>query len=103
MTRPRSKWRERRDRFAEGVASGDPHPDSVLLWTRYSAGGGKKIRLTLEVAEDEAFRRVVATTHATALAAADWTCRVLVAGLRPAQVYWYRFHDENGAGSRIGR
>ena len=28
------EWRERRDLYPEGVASGDPHPDSVLLWTR---------------------------------------------------------------------
>ena len=32
----RSRWAERRDLFAEGVASGDPGPDSVLLWTRAS-------------------------------------------------------------------
>ncbi|HET7250497.1 MAG TPA: PhoD-like phosphatase N-terminal domain-containing protein, partial [Gemmatimonadales bacterium] len=25
---------ERRDLFPHGVASGDPRPDSVLLWTR---------------------------------------------------------------------
>jgi alkaline phosphatase D len=103
MALPRSRWREQRERFAEGVASGDPHPDSVLLWTRYSAGSGRASRLTLEVAEDEGFTRVVATARATALAASDWTCRVLVAGLRPGRVYWYRFHDESGAGSRIGR
>ena len=28
------RWRERRDLFPEGVASGDPEPDSVILWTR---------------------------------------------------------------------
>src|SRR5205814_10646983 len=27
-------WRERRDLFPEGVASGDPDSNSVLLWTR---------------------------------------------------------------------
>ena len=27
-------WRERRDVFPEGVASGDPDSNSVLLWTR---------------------------------------------------------------------
>ena len=27
-------WRERRDLFPEGVASGDPDSTSVLLWTR---------------------------------------------------------------------
>jgi alkaline phosphatase D len=25
---------ERRDLYPEGVASGDPHSDSVILWTR---------------------------------------------------------------------
>ena len=29
--------------------------------------------------------------------------RALVGGLEPAQVYWYRFTDETGAGSRVGR
>src|SRR6476660_3161780 len=27
-------WHERRDLFPEGVASGDPNSNSVLLWTR---------------------------------------------------------------------
>src|SRR4051812_36342514 len=35
-------------------------------------------------------------------AEADWTCRVLAAGLHPRRVYWYRFTDEHGFGSRIG-
>src|SRR5262249_31993356 len=35
----RLRVQERRDLFAEGVASGDPAPDSVILWTRYAAGG----------------------------------------------------------------
>jgi len=29
-------WQERRDLFPEGVASGDPDSNSVLLWTRRS-------------------------------------------------------------------
>ena len=33
----------------------------------------------------------------------DWTTRVLVGGLKPARVYWYRFTDADGNGSRIGR
>lgn len=101
--RSRVKWRERRERFAEGVASGDPQADSVILWTRYSAGTGAAVKLTLEIAEDAEFRRVVAATETTARPETDWTCRVLAAGLRPARVYWYRFTDADGAGSRIGR
>ena len=103
-TRSRLPWVERRDLFAQGVASGDPAVDSVLLWTRASsAGSAADVPLVVEVAEDETFERVVATAPTRALAAADHTCRVLVGGLKPARTYWYRFSDERGQGSRIGR
>jgi alkaline phosphatase D len=94
----RIKWREDRDSFAEGVASGDPDSHSVILWTR-SAGSV----LHVEVAEDAQFKRVVATSTVAVSAASDWTCRVLVGGLKPATVYWYRFAHPDGRGSRIGR
>jgi alkaline phosphatase D len=104
-------WRERRDLFPEGVASGDPDSNSVLLWTRRPATGpesqhgGEKLNLKLnvEVAEDEAFTRVVATSTTFVSAASDWTCRVLVGGLKPGRVSWSRFPDANGFGSRVGR
>ncbi len=98
-----ARWRERRDLFPEGVASGDPDPHSVILWTRRPFDSGQRHVLTVEVAADEAFRRIVATAPAPVSAAADWTCRVLVAGLRPATTYWYRFTDADGNGSRVGR
>src|SRR6201995_5767974 len=102
--RSKSRWRERREFFREGVASGDPDSNSVLFWTRYSgAAAAKQARLTLEVAEDEAFERVTASAPVTVSPAADWTCRVLVGGLKPSRVYWYRFSDPDGKGSRIGR
>jgi alkaline phosphatase D len=98
------RWTERRELYPEGVASGDPQGDSVILWTRRPpAAGAGAPRLTVEVAEDEAFQRVVATAPAQASAATDWTTRVLVGGLKPASVYWYRFTDDDGLGSRIGR
>jgi alkaline phosphatase D len=97
-------WRERRDLYPEGVASGDPHPDSVLLWTRRPpVNGDTAKRLTVDVAEDEQFTRVIATAQASLTEASDWTCRVLAAGLKPARIYWYRFIDEHGNGSRVGR
>jgi len=101
--RSKVNWRERRDLFPEGVASGDPEPDSVLLWTRRPFGKGERQILTVEVAEDEGFRRVVAQAPAPISQASDWTARVLVGGLKPARVYWYRFTDADGNGSRIGR
>jgi alkaline phosphatase D len=101
--RSRTRWRERRELYPEGVASGDPDPHSVILWTRRPFETGDRHVLTVEVAEDEAFHRVVAHAAAPVSAASDWTTRVLVAGLAPAQVYWYRFTDADGNGSRAGR
>jgi alkaline phosphatase D len=96
-------WRERRDLYPEGVASGDPEPDSVVLWTRRPYENGGRRILTVEVAEDPAFHDVVASAPAPVSAASDWTSRVLVAGLNPGREYWYRFTDSEGGGSRIGR
>jgi alkaline phosphatase D len=97
-------WRERRELFPEGVASGDPNSNSVLLWTRYPQDNKiSTAELHLEISEDQAFRRVIATASAPVSAASDWTCRVLVGGLKPAHVYWYRFTDNDGNGSRVGR
>src|SRR3954454_23772661 len=68
------QWRERRNLFPEGVASGDPDSNSVLLWTRRPPANGKTVtRLRLEVAEDESFRRVVATADASISEVSDWT------------------------------
>jgi alkaline phosphatase D len=100
----KTAWKERRDLYPQGVASGDPHADSVILWTRRPPSAeGEARRLTLEVAEDEGFERVVASARARVGAETDWTCRVLAAGLRPGRVYFYRFSDEQGWGSRVGR
>src|SRR5689334_2076629 len=80
-------WRERRDLFSEGVASGDPDSTSVLLWTRRNPIPTPARKLTVEVSQDPEFRRVVATHTVPISAESDWTCRVLVGGLAPARVY----------------
>ena len=99
----RVKWSERRDLYPEGVASGDPDSNSVILWTRRPFASGTRQILTVEVATDPAFRRVIAHVPAPVSTAADWTCRVLLGGLKPATTYWYRFTDADGNGSRVGR
>src|SRR3954468_21048155 len=96
-------WHEGRGLYPEGVASGDPDPGSVILWTRRPFESGGRRVLTVEVAEDDAFRRVVAKAPAPVSAESDWTTRVLVGHLKPARVYWYRFTDGEGNGSRVGR
>lgn len=95
---------ERRDLYPQGVASGDPRADSVILWTRRAPDApASEHRLAVEVAGDADFTDIVATGEVAVTAATDWTCRFLAAGLSPAREYWYRFTDESGAMSRVGR
>lgn len=95
---------ERRDLFPQGVASGDPTFDSVILWTRRPPTAGSVARrVEVEVAEDERFTRVALTGSVDLRPETDWTARILATGLKPGQVYWYRFTDDLGYGSRVGR
>ncbi|MFE5882695.1 alkaline phosphatase D family protein [Streptomyces hydrogenans] len=96
--------------FPHGVASGDPLPDGVLLWTRVTpspeavpgSGLGADVRVDWEVAEDRGFVRVVASGATTAGAAADHTVKADVRGLRPATAYFFRF-TAGGTVSPTGR
>ena len=99
----RIAWHENRALYPQGVASGDPDDHSIILWTRRPFDQGERHGLTVEVARDAHFRRVVATARVPVLAAADWTCRALIGGLSPATIYWYRFTDDTGISSRVGR
>ena len=75
----------------------------MILWTRRPFAGGTRQLLTVEVADDETLRRVIAQAKTPVSSAADWTARVLIGGLKPALTYWYRFTDADGNGSRVGR
>ncbi|MFF8292115.1 alkaline phosphatase D family protein [Streptomyces sp. NPDC016309] len=100
--------------FLHGVASGDPLPDGVLLWTRVTpspeavpgSGKGPDTEVRWEVAEDRAFTRIVARGAVTATAASDHTVKVDVRGLRQETVYHFRFSagtDASTAVSPVGR
>ncbi|WP_307821671.1 alkaline phosphatase D family protein [Streptomyces coffeae] len=97
--------------FVHGVASGDPLPDGVLLWTRITptpdavpgSGRGPAIDVRWEVASDKDFRSVVAHGTVRASAAADHTVKADVRGLKPATDYFYRFSADGGATSPVGR
>jgi len=95
---------ERRDLFPQGVASGDPTSDSVILWTRRPPIKGKSAnRLVVEIATDPEFNQLLAGGTAKISSDADWTCRFLATGLDHNREYWYRFVDEQGFASRVGR
>ena len=101
---PAPRAAERRDLYPQGVASGDPAEDSVILWTRRPpAPGAEARRLRVEVAEDPTFARLAAAGTAELAPDNDWTTRFLATGLRPGREYWYRFVDDLGFASRVGR
>ena len=85
--------------FAHGVASGDPLPDGVLLWTRVTpgkdgtpgSGKGPAVPVRWEVSTTADFRRIVARGTTKTGPERDHTVKVDVRGLQPATSYWYRF------------
>jgi len=87
--------------FTHGVACGDPTSTGLLLWTR-AVGEEAETRVAWEVAEDEAFARIVRSGVTATSAARDHTCKVEVDGLKPGATYWYRFRSADAA-SRVGR
>src|SRR5260370_35302079 len=89
-------WHERRDFYPEGVASGDPDPSSVILWTRRPFESGGRRVLTVEVAEDDAFRRVGPKASPPVSAEPDWATRGLGGQPKPARDYRSRFPEGGG-------
>lgn len=83
------------DLFALGVASGDPLPDGIVLWTRLllrDREAPPEVPVTWELASDEGFSRVVRCGVSVATADLGYSVHVDVRGLRPGTTYWYRFH-----------
>lgn len=95
--------------FLHGVASGDPLPDSVILWTRVTpspdarpgSGLGAVTALTWQVARDPDFGDVVTQGTTTTSPEVDLTVRVDATGLAPDTTYFYRFIVADGP--HIGR
>ena len=90
--------------FKEGVASGDPRTDRVVLWTRCvrkDPAATSDISLIVEVSSDEQFDTIVVSEDVTASAGNDFTVRVVVNGLEPDKYYYYRFVA--GVDEAVGR
>lgn len=95
--------------FTLGVASGDPWPDGVALWTRLAPepldGGGMptaNCEVGWEVARDATFRTIDRQGVEIARPELGHSVHVEVAGLEPGREYWYRFRA-GGEISQIGR
>ncbi|MFI9624443.1 alkaline phosphatase D family protein [Streptomyces sp. NPDC052042] len=98
------------DPFTLGVASGDPLPSSVLLWTRlaprpYEAGSGlprARVEVSWEIAHDARFSRVVRRGKATAHPEFDHSVHIEANGLEADRVFYYRFRTGSWT-SPVGR
>ncbi|WP_240641208.1 alkaline phosphatase D family protein [Nocardioides ferulae] len=96
--------------FRHGVASGDPLPGAVVLWTRVTptpasrpgSGRGPKAEVTWEVATDRRFRRVVRRGKVSTGPWRDHTVKVDATGLDPETWYYYRFRHGRAL-SPVGR
>jgi len=89
--------------FTHAVASGEPGPDSILLWTRYVPAGGAPVKLKAELSETEDFARIAGGGETVTGAWRDHTAKVTVAGLKPGTRYFYRFVAPDGGISPVGR
>lgn len=117
-------WRS--DPFTLGVASGEPRPDSVLLWTRLYPGPARPgasatheeqtthfqekcglgafstCEVSYEIYEDEGLRKRIQMGVQTTHAGRGWSVHARVYGLQSARTYWYRFKSGNVT-SPVGR
>jgi alkaline phosphatase D len=96
------------DPFSLGVASGQPQPDSVVLWTRLHMAEAdaplkaQAINVVCEVFADAALRQPVRQWRVQTDAARAHSVHVVATGLQPGRPYWYRFVC-GSASSPVGR
>src|SRR3984957_3503207 len=100
--------------FSLGVASGAPHPDGFVLWTRLAPepmstdpetpGGmsGGDVTISYEIATDDAMANVVRAGDAVAEQKFAHSVHLDVGGLQPGRSYWYRFKSGDAV-SPVGR
>jgi alkaline phosphatase D len=95
--------------FPLGVASGEPLPDGVVLWTRLApeplAGGGMpmaNVEVAWEIAQDRAFTAIATKGTAVARPELGHSVRVEAGGLEPGREYFYRFRVGRGSARQGG-
>lgn len=89
--------------FTHNVASGEPGPNSVLLWTRYvnPTGGPSKVRV--EISESRDFAKIAGGGQMVTGPWRDHTVKITVDNLAPGKWHWFRFIAPDGSMSPVGR
>ncbi|KAI3430585.1 hypothetical protein D9Q98_005178 [Chlorella vulgaris] len=79
--------------FLHGVASFDPLPDAVLIWTRFTPAGTPKGSVAVEwqVSETHDFAKITASGVYNTDDSRDFTVSVDVTGLQDNRRYYYTF------------
>lgn len=89
--------------FPFGVGSGDPTPNSILLWTKVlPMNSEESVMVGWQIATDTLLKNVVANGAVSTNVQTAFTVQVDVDDLRPSTTYFYRFFTETDT-SAIGR
>ncbi len=93
--------------YPQSVASGDPQPTGIVLWTRIAPtamGAPSAGNIAWQIASDSGFTSILVQGVATVDPAADNTVKLPISNpvLAPYNVYYYRFLY-NEVPSRTGR
>lgn len=89
--------------FTHNVASGEPGPDSVLLWTRYVSATGGPSKVRVEISETQDFAKVAGGGQMVTGPWRDHTVKITVDNLVPGKWHWFRFIAPDGSMSPVGR
>ena len=90
-----------RAHFPQSVASGDPRPDQVLLWTRVAFDALKNNlprHLRVQVADDAGFTALRVDREVAMPKDSDGCVKLRIEALEPGRNYHYRFLMADGEG-----
>jgi phosphodiesterase/alkaline phosphatase D-like protein len=90
--------------FYHGVASGDPLPSAIVLWTRYTPVANAPVDLELRIAKvedklaveahlDPALNRNLKRMAITVNGSSDWVAKIDLKDLQPGTKYVFAFTD----------
>lgn len=90
--------------FPQGVASADPQPNAIILWTRVEPlPDEQKTPVVLQISLTNKFEEMLLEQTLITTTESDFTIRAMIHELEPDTTYYYRFIAPDGAVSRVGR
>lgn len=93
-------------KFTHGVASGDPYPNSVIIWTRAVPDGVDQTRhlygkapstcVSWEISDSDKFENILDNGETETSGEVDYTVKIEAGNLQPFSTYYYRFKSCDG-------